>query len=83
MPLPQPVIDFLNESARTAGAAAPSREDDLFNLGALDSFALVDFLGVLEEHTGIKVPDADVNAATFQTIEKIEAYVERRGGQGG
>jgi acyl carrier protein len=83
MPLPQPVIDFLNESAQTAGAAAPSREDDLFKLGALDSFALVDFLGVLEEHTGIKVPDADVNAVTFQTIEKIEAYVERRGGQGG
>nr|MBA3240432.1 hypothetical protein [Acidobacteriota bacterium] len=54
---------------------------DLFRAGILDSFALVDFLNVLEEHTGIKVPDSDDNAVNFQTVEIIERYVERRGGQ--
>ena len=39
----------------------------------LDSFALVDFLAVLEEHTGIKVPDSDVNPSNFQTIEADRA----------
>ena len=48
----------------------------------LDSFALVDFIGVLETETGIKVPDADVKAANFQTLEAIERYVESRKGRG-
>jgi acyl carrier protein len=42
----------------------------------------VDFLTVLEEHSGIKVPDCDVNPANFQTIEAIERYVGGRKGQG-
>jgi acyl carrier protein len=49
-------------------------------MGALDSFALVDFIGVLEDETGIKVPDADVKATNFQTLEAIESYVETRKG---
>jgi acyl carrier protein len=80
MALPQGVIDYLNESAQTNGAEQPQRGDDLFKMGALDSFALVDFVTVLEEQTGIKVADADVNPANFQTIEAIERYVASRQG---
>jgi acyl carrier protein len=47
-------------------------------MGVLDSFALVDFVSVLEGETGIKVPDSDVNPANFQTIEAIERYVASR-----
>ena len=82
MALPEPVLDYLNEQARNAGAASPAPTDDLFKAGVLDSFALVDFLTVLEEHTGIKVPDSDVNPSNFQTVEKIERYAEGRKGQG-
>ena len=80
MALPQGVIEFLNESAERAGAERPQPGDDLFKAGVLDSFALVDFIGVLETETGIKVPDADVKAANFQTLEAIERYVESRRG---
>lgn len=80
MALPQGVLDFLNENAQNNGAKQPVGGDDLFKMGALDSFALVDFLGVLETETGIKVPDSDVKAANFQTLEAIESYVESHKG---
>ena len=82
MALPEPVLDYLNDAARSAGAAPPRAADDLFKAGVLDSFALVDFLAVLEEHAGIKVPDSDVNPSNFQTIRAIERYAESRKGQG-
>lgn len=80
MALPQPVLDYLNEQARNAGAQPPAPTDDLFKTGVLDSFALVDFLTVLEEHAGVKVPDSDVNPSNFQNISQIERYVESRRG---
>ena len=78
MALPQGVIDFINESAVTNGAEQPGVGDDLFKMGVLDSFALVDFVMVLEQETGVSVPDGDVNPANFQSIEQIERYVESR-----
>jgi acyl carrier protein len=78
MSLPQAAITFLNHNAATNSAAPPKADDDLFQIGALDSFALVDFVNVLEEHCGIKVPDADVNAETFRSIEAVERYVAAR-----
>ena len=78
MALPQGVIDFLNESAQGNGAEQPGSGDDLFKMGVLDSFALVDFVTVLEQETGISVPDGDVNPANFQSIEQIERYGESR-----
>ena len=80
MALPQGVLDFLNENAQNNGAGQPAAGDDLFKMGALDSFALVDVLGVLETETGIKVPDSDVKPANFQTLEAIESYVNAHKG---
>ena len=80
MALPQGVTDYLNENAQNNGAQPPQSGDDLFKAGVLDSFALVDFIGVLETETGISVPDSDVKAANFQTLEAIERYVESRRG---
>jgi acyl carrier protein len=80
MALPQGVTNFLNESAESAGAPPPSAETDLFKSGVLDSFALIDFVAVLEEECGVKVPDADVNPANFQTMAAIERYVEAHKG---
>jgi len=78
MPLPQPAIDFLNDNATSNGAPQPGAVDDLFEMGALDSFALVDFVTVLEEHCGITVPDPDISPANFRSIEAIERYVAAR-----
>jgi acyl carrier protein len=78
MALPQGVIDYLNESAQREGLDEPKEGDDLFRMGVLDSFALVDFISVLEEECGIKIPDGDVNPGNFQSREAIERYLETR-----
>jgi acyl carrier protein len=75
MTLPKSIIDFLRESADSAGVAAPVNGDDLFKSGVLDSFALVDFVALLESTCHIKIPDSDVVAANFQTLEAVENYV--------
>jgi len=80
MALPQKVLDYLNENAQREGLEQPKTGDDLFRLGVLDSFALVDFISVLEEECGIKVPDGDVNPGNFQSLDAIEHYVETRKG---
>lgn len=80
MILPRGVLDFLNGNAKKARVPEPKAEDDLFKAGVLDSFALIDFISVLEEQCGISVPDSDVNATNFLTVKAIEHYVESRKG---
>ena len=74
MPLPEPVLTYLNRVARRAGIVPLTDDRDLFTEGVLDSFSLVDFLNVLEENSGIEVPDADVLPANFRTIAEIDRY---------
>ncbi|HZJ44771.1 MAG TPA: phosphopantetheine-binding protein [Pyrinomonadaceae bacterium] len=76
MSLPVAVIEFLNQNARANGAAKPEATEDLFATGTLDSFALVDFITVLEEHCEVQIPDNEVVPANFRTIEAIENYIE-------
>jgi acyl carrier protein len=75
MALPESITDFLRESADSAGVAPPVNGDDLFKRGVLDSFALVEFVALLESTCQIKIPDSDVVAANFQTLQAIENYV--------
>jgi len=81
MKLPREVNDFLNENARKAGAHSLQPTEDLFLLGVLDSFALVDFIAVLEQSCDIRIPDSDINPRNFQSVEAIERYLERDKGQ--
>jgi len=80
MTLPSAVLSFLNENAKSAGVPEPTVNDDLFKMGVLDSFSLVDFVSVVEAECGIKVPDEDINAGNFQTVDGISRYVEARKG---
>ena len=80
MPLPQAAIDYLKDNAKTAGLDEPRPDDDLFKAGILDSFSLVDFISLLENETGIKVPDSDVNPANFSTMNQAGRYVEKQTG---
>jgi acyl carrier protein len=81
MALPQATLDFLNENARLNGLVQLVGGEDLFQSGALDSFALVDFVTVLEEHCGVRIPDAGVIPENFRTVAAIEAYVNTLRGE--
>jgi acyl carrier protein len=53
-------------------------DESLFESGVLDSFALTDMVGALEREFSIRIPDSDLVPRKFDSIARIEAYVESR-----
>jgi len=62
-------------SGKTDG---PDPEESLFDSGFLDSFALPEVITDLEHEFGIKIPDSDLNPRKFESIARIQSYVESR-----
>jgi acyl carrier protein len=61
---------------------APIPADDgesLFESGLLDSFALPDLVSAIEEEFSIKVPDRDLNPRKFDSVARIETYLDEHG----
>ncbi|MEO8661476.1 MAG: phosphopantetheine-binding protein [Bryobacteraceae bacterium] len=56
----------------------PAPDDSLFDSGLLDSFVLTDMVTEIEKAFSIKVPDSDLNPRKWDTIERIESYLEGR-----
>jgi len=56
----------------------PSDSDEsLFESGLLDSFALPDLVSALEQEFSIKVPDQDLTPRKFDSIARIESYLNK------
>lgn len=51
-------------------------EESLFESGLLDSFALTDVVSAIEEEFKITVPDADLTPRKFDSIARMQAYIE-------
>jgi acyl carrier protein len=75
--LPEPVIDFLQHAAAEARLHRLDPEASLFSSGVLDSFTLVDFVSLIETECGIRVEDADLRPENFDTLVRVEEFVER------
>ena len=58
--------------------ALPDADESLFDSGFLDSFDLPDMVSALEQEFQIKIPDSDLNPRKFESIARIESYVESR-----
>jgi acyl carrier protein len=58
--------------------AAPGPDESLFDSGFLDSCALPDLVTELEGEFGIKIPDADLNPRKFESLARIQSYIESR-----
>ena len=56
----------------------PDEHESLFDSGFLDSFALPDMVSELEREFQIKIPDSDLNPRKFETVSRIQTYVESR-----
>lgn len=56
----------------------PAPDESLFTSGMLDSFVLTDFISGLETEFGVKVPDSDFSARKFDTIEKVQQYLDAK-----
>ena len=58
--------------------SVPAEDESLFDSGYLDSFALPDMVAELEREFQVKIPDSDLNPRKFETISRIESYVESK-----
>lgn len=56
----------------------PAASESLFDSGLLDSFALPQMVNALEEAFHIKIPDSDLNPRQFESLDRIESYLDRR-----
>jgi len=55
----------------------PDSHSSLFVSGLLDSFTLVDFVTLIEAECGIKIDDSDLRPENFDTIARIEEFIEK------
>jgi acyl carrier protein len=64
----------IGDRMRHMDAAAPL-------LGAvpeLDSIAVVNLITALEEHFGLTVADDEIDASTFETLDSLTRFIERK-----
>lgn len=70
---------ILSVVRQVAQKPIPSDPDEsLFDSGVLDSFALPDMVSGLEKEFGVEVPDADLNPRKFESLARIEQYIDAR-----
>ena len=56
----------------------PQVEESLFDSGLLDSFALPDLVSAIEKEFHISIPDSDLVPQKFESIARIERYLDSR-----
>ena len=64
----------LGEAGQRLDADSPL----LGSLPELDSMAVVNLIGALEDGFGITVDDDEISASTFETLGSLAAFVERK-----
>lgn len=70
---------ILNIVHQVAGKPVnPTPDESLFESGLLDSFSLTDLVSALEAEFKISVPDSDLNPRKFDSIQRIQAYLEKK-----
>jgi acyl carrier protein len=70
------VIEIIKSVTRKE--TLPAADVSLFESGLLDSFALPDLVSALEQEFSIQIPDSDLNPRKFDSIERIEEYLDSR-----
>lgn len=53
-------------------------ETPLFSSGIIDSFALISLMTFIESEGGVRIAPSDVNLANFDSISRIQDYVNRQ-----
>jgi acyl carrier protein len=71
---------LLSVLGKVTTAQLPADDSEsLFESGLLDSFALPDLVSGIEEEFSIKVPDRDLNPRKFDSVARMETYLEEHG----
>lgn len=72
------LCDFLVYEVFAEKLAGPLKPDDsLFELGVIDSLAVVKTIGYCEEQFEIEIPDDELIPENFETVRSIVELIER------
>lgn len=79
MSVTKEVGDFISSELSVGrDSAAPAPQDDLLAKGLVDSHGVMELVGFIEERYGITVRDEDLTPENFQTLVRIEEFVDSR-----
>ncbi len=53
-------------------------DESLLTSGLIDSFHLVDLALFVEDHFGVHIDDAELNASTFDSLNQLTALIRSR-----
>ncbi|WCR09515.1 acyl carrier protein [Paracoccus stylophorae] len=70
------LIRFIRDELNIEDEIDP--ETELFSTGILDSVAMMNIIGFVEEKTGIEVRPADVTLENFDTCQRIVEYAREQ-----
>ena len=71
---------ILGELMTGSAIDAIERDEDLLASGVIDSHGLLQLVTFLRDRYGVAVPDEALTPENFQSIEAIDAFVERERG---
>ncbi len=71
------LLGFIRSHLAPEGMRLDGVDQSLFRSGAMDSFALVELAVFIEEEFGVRVPDADMTVANFDTVRLAARTVDR------
>lgn len=71
----EPIRAYFVEKIGGDASLLPDDGASLVDEGILDSFGLADLVAMIERRFGVKVPDKDLALQTFESVDKIAAYV--------
>jgi methoxymalonate biosynthesis acyl carrier protein len=55
-----------------------SNEDDLLEMGVLDSMAIMQLVGHLETQYGITIPTEEIDPDNFESINSLVAFIDKQ-----
>src|SRR3954466_3395697 len=75
----QELYDFVvSELVTGQGIGSITADEDLIKRGVVDSLGVQQLVEFCESRYGIRVSDADLVPANFQTLRQLTNYVERK-----
>jgi acyl carrier protein len=69
---------LLNDLATRHGLSSIESDQDLIRTGVIDSLGIQELIAFLESRFGISVGDEDLVPSNFQTVARIEAFIEEK-----
>lgn len=71
------LIRFIRDELNVEDEIAP--ETELFSTGILDSVAMMNIIGFVEEKAGIEVRPSDVTLENFDSVQRMVDYARDQG----